>query len=174
MSPESCCKEVVVCQCLLRQRRCLLKGCEQIFHPTNVFSRYCSERCVRAARCWTLVRARKKYRLSRKARAKRAEQSCKHRQRCRELKANQAVSSLDVPQVNCEGHHPGQKFEGALCARAGCYEKVKRTKRSPLKKFCSWSCFQALRRVRERERRWLSALAYWKRNIANRAIALGP
>src|SRR5450631_1672206 len=33
--------------CRPRMRRCLLKGCEQRFHPRQARQRYCNERCGR-------------------------------------------------------------------------------------------------------------------------------
>jgi hypothetical protein len=36
-----------------RNRRCLLKGCEQRFHPRQSRQRYCSGRCREAARKWS-------------------------------------------------------------------------------------------------------------------------
>src|SRR5947209_3711266 len=36
-----------------RMRQCLLKGCDQRFHPRQPRQRYCSERCREAARVWS-------------------------------------------------------------------------------------------------------------------------
>jgi hypothetical protein len=44
--------------------------------------------------------------------------------------------------------------EKTRCHRPGCYEQFHPPARSPLKKFCSCSCRNALRRVIVRERRW--------------------
>ena len=40
------------------------------------------------------------------------------------------------------------------CSRPGCYELFSPHRRSPLKKFCSSLCREALRRVRQRELHW--------------------
>ena len=45
-----------------RMRRCLLKGCEQRFHPRQARQRYCSERCREAARKWSRWKAQQRYR----------------------------------------------------------------------------------------------------------------
>src|SRR5450631_1234128 len=48
--------------CRPRMRRCLLKGCEQRFHPRQARQRYCSEECWKAARKWSHRKAQEKYR----------------------------------------------------------------------------------------------------------------
>jgi hypothetical protein len=48
----------------------------------------------------------------------------------------------------------GERFFSEICDRPGCYECFKRTRRSPLQRFCSHDCRRALERVLERERRW--------------------
>ena len=45
-----------------RRRRCLLKGCEQRFHPRQARQRYCSERCREAARKWSRWKAEDPFR----------------------------------------------------------------------------------------------------------------
>lgn len=57
-----------------------------------------------------------------------------------------------------EGHQDRAGGKKSFCHRPGCYESFAVPKRSPLKKFCDPCCRQALRCVRERERR-LRALA---------------
>ena len=52
-----------------------------------------------------------------------------------------------------EGHQDRAGGRKSFCHRPGCYESFAVPKRSPLKKFCDPCCCQALRRVRERERR---------------------
>src|SRR5664279_2540925 len=40
-----------------RMRRCLLKGCEERFHPRQARQRYCGEGCREAARKWSRRKA---------------------------------------------------------------------------------------------------------------------
>ena len=47
-----------------RIRRCLLKGCEQRFHPRQVGQRYCSQACREAARQWSRWKAQQAYRAT--------------------------------------------------------------------------------------------------------------
>jgi hypothetical protein len=66
-----------------RTRRCLLKGCEQSFHPRRVRQRYCSEPCRVAARDWSRWKAQQKYRATAVGKRKRNGQSCRYRERVR-------------------------------------------------------------------------------------------
>jgi hypothetical protein len=54
-----------------RIRRCLLKGCEERFHPRRTRQRYCSERCRLAAREWSRWKAQQKYRATAAGKIKR-------------------------------------------------------------------------------------------------------
>jgi hypothetical protein len=64
-----------------RTRCCLLKGCEQHFHPSQARQRYCSERCREAARKWSRWKAQQTYRASMASKQKRNDQSVRYRQR---------------------------------------------------------------------------------------------
>jgi hypothetical protein len=69
-----------------RMRRCLLKKCEQRFHPRQARQRYCSERCREAARKWSQWRAQQRYRGTTAGKQKRNGQSRRHRERARSRK----------------------------------------------------------------------------------------
>jgi hypothetical protein len=133
---------------LPRHRRCLLKGCEAQFRGSHPLARYCSEACSRAARRWSQWRANCRYRQSEQGKERRRQQC----QRRRERQCSPAVE----PAAPCEreGYHQADKHEKTPCRRPGCYESFAFSARSPLKKFCSPLCRQALRRVLEREARW--------------------
>jgi hypothetical protein len=130
-----------------RQRRCLLKGCGQPFHPTHPLCRYCSEACTEEARRWSQWRANQRYRASEQGRARRREQS----RRWRVLARQRREAACPTASEGYQKEPPGEEF---CCSRPGCYERFRRSRRSPLKKFCSFLCRQALRRVLQRERRW--------------------
>ncbi len=66
-----------------RMRRCLLKGCEQRFHPRQARQRYCSERCREAAGQWSRWKAQQRYRATRTGKQKRQGQSRRYRERVR-------------------------------------------------------------------------------------------
>lgn len=135
-----------------RSRRCLLKGCERCFRPLHPFSRYCSAECGGKARCWAQRRANERYRQSEHGQQKRRDQASRYRERQR-LKAASADSS-PPSEASREGYHEASEAEKIGCDRPGCYETFTLSPRSPLRRFCSCGCRQALRRVLIRERRW--------------------
>ena len=145
-----------------RRRLCLLKGCEQPFAPTHPQARYCSAECHAAARRWRRWRASRTYRATDHGQARRREQSRQYRQRLRARQVEPEVGApraSENPQIEPrEGQRPALDFEESCCARPGCYEVFKLCSRSPLQRCCGWLCRQALRRVRQREARWL-----WRR-----------
>jgi hypothetical protein len=66
-----------------RARLCLLKGCEQEFHPQRATQRYCSDGCRRAARRWSCWKAQQSYRATAAGQDKRNGQSRRYRERVR-------------------------------------------------------------------------------------------
>ena len=66
-----------------RTRGCLLKGCEQRFHPLDARQRYCSPQCRRAARQWSRWKAQQSYRATAAGKEKRNGQSQRYRERVR-------------------------------------------------------------------------------------------
>jgi len=69
-----------------RTRRCLLKGCEQRFRPSQARQRYCSGGCRKAAREWSRWKARERYRATPSGRAKRNRQNQRYRERVKDRK----------------------------------------------------------------------------------------
>jgi len=135
-----------------RQRWCLLKGCEQRFHPRQGCQRYCSEECRAAARKWSRWKAQQRYRKTRAGQQKRNGQSRRYRERVQRRKASESPVVSQVARVITPEH-----FFEHTCDRPGCYERFARQRRSPLQRFCSHACRRALERVREREGRWKQA-----------------
>lgn len=162
----------------LRTRRCLLRGCEQPFQPRHPLARYCGPACQAAARCWSRSRAAARYRVTERGRACRRQQVCRYRQRVRERRETAAAeveAACETPaETACEGHQEAEDSEKIRCHRPGCYERFSLTPRSPGQRFCGPLCRQALRRVRERERRWRrrfaqrrGASSFWRRPAAD-------
>jgi hypothetical protein len=69
-----------------RTRRCLLKGCEQRFHPRQAHQRYCSQGCREAARKWSRRKAQERYRETAAGQQKRNGQSRRYRERAKSRK----------------------------------------------------------------------------------------
>jgi hypothetical protein len=130
-------------------RRCLLKGCEELFRPRRASRRYCSERCREAARTWSRWKAQERYRATLTGKEKRNAQCRRNRERARKRKEQACKATDEAARVI----RTNVSFDGS-CDRPGCYERFVRSRRSPLQRFCSKECRRALERVRQREQRW--------------------
>lgn len=90
-----------------RIRRCVLKGCEQRFHPRQVRQRYCSDACREAARKWSQLMAQRRYR--------------RH-----ELAKRSATAKADVTRsASRRGNQPSQR---QLATPGGCGANRRRRK----------------------------------------------
>ena len=69
-----------------RTRLCLLKGCEQPFHPQQASERYCNAACREQAREWSEWKAQQKYRATLAGKEKRKAQSRRYRERVQNRK----------------------------------------------------------------------------------------
>jgi len=86
-----------------RARLCLLKACEQSFHPQQPRQRYCSERCRREARRWSRWKAQQRYRETAGGREKRNGQSRRYRERVKSQKQAEPESVSEPARVITEG-----------------------------------------------------------------------
>lgn len=130
-----------------RQRLCLLKGCERPFTPSHPLARYCSAECRQEARRWRRWKARLRYRSSERGKERRRAQSRRRRERLER-------DARDAPSERCVGDPKLCPCGFSSCDRPGCYECFMPSSRSPLQRFCSPNCRQALRRVKLREARY--------------------
>jgi hypothetical protein len=87
-----------------RARRCLLKGCEQRFHPRQARQRYCSEDCRKAARKWSRWKAQPKYRTTAGGKRKRNGQSQRYRERVKSRKPAEPEAVSDGARVITKQH----------------------------------------------------------------------
>ena len=146
-----------------RRRKCLLKGCGNWFRPELPLARYCGHPCRAAARRWTRWWAAWRYRRTEHGRQCRREQCRRRRERLRQRR-NEALSEPDSPRQAeppaCEGHHKDADRKKIPCRRPGCYRRFTVSRRSPHQRFCNGFCRKALRRVIQREQRWLNR---WRR-----------
>ena len=161
MGPSQRCEKTPVLQdgsWRLGRRICLLKGCERTFQPRHPLSRYCSEACRAAARRWHRQQANRRYRASEQGKCRRRDQACRYREAARIV--NQRMSRL-VNSTRAIPSPVGRRH--TLVAAPAATRRFVKTRRSPLQKFCSAACRQALRRVLIRERRWQRRLAHLRR-----------
>ena len=84
-----------------RMRCCLLKGCEQRFHPGQARQRYCSEHCREAARKWSQWKAQQRYRATAACQQKRNGQSRRYRER---VKSRKPPEPEDAARVITTAH----------------------------------------------------------------------
>jgi hypothetical protein len=82
-----------------RQRRCLLKGCEQRFGPRQARQRYCGEDCRKAARKWSRWKAQQKYRTTDGGKQKRNGQGRRYRERVKSRKAPESEAVSEAARV---------------------------------------------------------------------------
>ncbi len=90
--------------CRPRTRRCLLKGCEQRFHPRQARQRYCSEGCREAARKWSRRKAQERYRETASGQQKRNGQSRRYRERVKKRKPPEPEAVNDPARVITTEH----------------------------------------------------------------------
>ena len=116
-----------------RTRRCLLKGCEQRFHPRQARQRYCSEGCREAARKWSRWKAQQRYRETAAGQQKRNGQSRRYRERVKSRKPPEPEAVNEAARVITTEHF-FRPFAatGRAATRASCAQR-----RSPLQRFCS-------------------------------------
>src|SRR4051812_45772352 len=87
-----------------RMRCCLLKGCEQRFHPRQQRQRYCSEGCREAARKWSRRKAQERYRETASGQQKRNGQSRRYRERVKSQKPAKEEAFNDPARVITTEH----------------------------------------------------------------------
>jgi hypothetical protein len=158
--------------------QCLLKDCERWFLPPWPQARYCSPACREAAEHWRSWHAGQTYRATVQGKERRREQARRRRACERQQSAlaepasptrliEPALPTIEdqttpdsIPKfpvgTQSVGQHPAEippKSCGLPCSRPGCYVLFLPSPRSPDQHFCSGSCRQALRRVRQREAR---------------------
>ena len=137
-----------------RQRRCLLKGCEQFFKPDYPQARYCGAACQDAADRWRRWRADQVWRKTEGGRKCRRQQSVRYRQHGRERRDAEQAAGAQAAPAACEGERPADASKKSSCARPGCYVLFIPLRRWPRQHYCSCLCRKALRRVLQREARW--------------------
>jgi hypothetical protein len=87
-----------------RQRLCLLKGCEQRFHPQQASQRYCSVGCRQEARKWSRWKAQQKYRTTADGKQKRNGQSQRYREQVKRRKPAEPEAVSEAARVTTQEH----------------------------------------------------------------------
>lgn len=142
-----------------KPRECLRKGCGRTFQPRQWNQRYCREPgCQREVKRWLAAKRQRRRRATPEGRARHAEQE---RQRRKREAARPKPPQRDEPVAPGTGATAGawsrstKNFPAALCDRPGCYEPPRDSPRASAH-YCGDACCEAMRRVRDRERKYLS------------------
>lgn len=172
----------------LRRRVCLRKGCGCVFQPRRWNQRYCqAAECLRLVRRWQAAKRQRQRRQNSEHRQRHCEAERQRRVRCRE----QAAADRDSRDPTAsEPNKPHDSTKRAwsrsngccanFCDRPGCYDPVRCSPRAQAR-YCSDQCAQVMRRVLDRERKWVRRNTYagrFKRQLeyqqARRRRAGGP
>ena len=133
-------------------RTCLRKNCGRRYQAGHWRQRYCRKPdCLRKLRRWQAARRQRE----RRATAEGRQQHAQAERERRRLKKNQATSPSTSVRDGARGHAIKKIQAGPICDRPGCFEPPRASIRAAAH-YCGDECRQALRRVRDRERKWKS------------------
>lgn len=136
----------------LGKRVCLRKGCGDIFQPRRWNQRYCgSPECRRELRRWQAAKRQQKRRSRPEVRQQHA--AAERQRRARRREAGERSPPAKDPDSDGAWSR-SKKNPAPFCDRPGCYEPRRRVTRSPAR-YCGDGCAQDVRRVLDRERKWL-------------------
>lgn len=140
------------CRCRRpRTRVCLRKGCGRKYQPRRWNQHYCQDpECLRLVRRWQSAKRQSKRRQDDAAKAQHAEA-----ERARRQRATISPQAPNCPEDAAARGHAATIFSPTpMCHRPGCHEAVVKSGRNQ-SCYCCSACRQAVRRVVDRERKWL-------------------
>lgn len=140
----------------LRPRICLRKGCEAVYQPRRWNQRYCGDPgCRRELRRWQAARRQQRRRSRPEVRRQHADAERGRRAYRREVGEPAAKTPREPGRDKRGGAWSrGNENSAAFCDRPGCYQPRRPSERCP-SRYCGQACAQAVRRVQDRERKWL-------------------
>lgn len=168
----------------LPPRTCLRKGCGRIFQPQCWNQRYCQDpECLKWVRRWQAAKRQRQRRSRPEVRQQRAaatrQQRARHPEKCRVAAAARDATTADGEET-ASAWSRSKNNSCPFCDRPGCYEVPRPSSRCAAR-YCGDECRQAVRRVCDRERKWLSRktpagrfkrrLEYQARRLARRGVA---
>ena len=146
----------------LGSRTCLRKGCGRVFHAVRWNQRYCrSADCLREVQRWQATKRQRAYRQSPANRKRHAEA-----ERRRRVRSSRQAASDD--SANGSAWSRSKVNSKDFCNRPGCYEPLPAATRAPAR-YCGGECRLAVRRVLDRERKWLLRHRYANRRTIRAA-----
>lgn len=144
-------------------RVCLRKACWCVFGARCWNQRYCQDpECLRLVRRWQAAKRQCRRRQNAAHRQRHREAERQRRKRRREQASQTACCSENGLGESClvkSAENGGawsrsKRFSSDFCDRVGCYDPVRRSPRAQAR-YCGDECRQAMRRVLDRERKWL-------------------
>lgn len=154
-------------------RICLRKGCGHIFQARRWNQRYCQRAvCQKLVRRWQAAKRQQQRRRRPEVREAHAAAE-RQRRTCRRKESRQAENGraengqADNREPSVGGSHSddgeddgdswsrSRNNSASFCDRPGCYAAVRSSCRCPAR-YCSDDCRNAVRRVLDRERKWLT------------------
>ncbi len=144
------------------QRQCHRKGCDHLFVPRRWNQRYCREpECLQLLHRWQAAKRQQRRRSQVENRRQHADAERQRRSRRREearireversLPTSSPAAPIDAPRPRAWSR--SKRNPRNFCARPGCFEPLRPSSRAPAR-YCGNACCQAVRRVRDRERKW--------------------
>lgn len=149
----------------LHRRTCLRKGCGCRFQPRRWNQRYCQDpQCLRLVRRWQAAKRQRVRRQREEHRQQHREAERQRRSRSRKQPRFEtptvATTSAPTEAVEQRGAWSrGKSTSEKFCDRPGCYDPVRYSCRARAR-YCGQECCQAMRRVQDRERKWLRRNTY--------------
>jgi hypothetical protein len=134
-----------------RARLCLRKGCGRRYQPRRWNQRYCQDpECLRLVRRWQAARRQARRRQDEAVQSQHAKA-----QRARRRRVPSPPQPPQKPNLAAARGHAAKIFSPTpLCDRPGCHEPPLQSGRHHAC-YCCPACRQAVRRVLDRERKWL-------------------
>ena len=134
-----------------RPRLCLRKGCGRRYRPQRWNQRYCQDdECLRLVRRWQARRRQSERRQDNVVKAEHAAA-----ERARRERAAVPPQAPPEPVVAAARGHAAEIFPATpVCARPGCFAPPLKSGRSQAS-YCCQACREAVRRVMDREHKWL-------------------
>jgi hypothetical protein len=150
-------------------RTCLRKGCGRRYQAGHWRQRYCRKPdCQRELRRWQAARRQRQRRATAEGREQHARAERERRRRKEESKDVRGDPGLR----RCAWSRHKKISGGPTCDRPGCFESPRPSIRTPAR-YCGNECRRAMRRVRDRERKWKSRktkAGRWKRRLEYQAL----
>lgn len=138
-------------------RNCLRKGCERRYQARQWNQQYCQDpECQREVRRWHARKRQERHRASPEARRKHAEAERVRREEARLRRASASESDVSAAvSASPAWSRSNGPYPERVCDRPGCYE-APRDSRRVASSYCSDECRRAVRRVKDRQRKWLA------------------